>query len=67
MSENPPKITHLSAQNLADLLSQATRRKITAQQVLDIAEPAGIIAPDGSINLIEYTALLVSEVSNGRH
>lgn len=67
MPENPPKITQLSAEQLANLLSQATRRKVTAQQTLDIAESAGIVQPDGTISLIEYTAVLVREVSNGRY
>lgn len=67
MSENSLTITQLSAGQLAQLLSNALRRKITEQQVRQIAETSGICQPDGSINLIEYTAVLVSEVSNSTH
>ena len=67
MPENPLTITQLSASQLAQLLSGATRRKVTETEVLQIAETAGIIQPDNTINLIEYTAFLVSEVSNGSH
>ena len=67
MPENPVGITHLTVSQLAELLSNAARRKITQDEVLSIAEPAGIIQSDGTISLIEYTAFLVSEVSNGPH
>ncbi len=66
MPENPLTITQLSATQLAQLLSGAIRRKVTEPQVRQIAETAGIIAPDDTINLIEYTAFLVGELSNGR-
>jgi len=61
----PVKITALTADELATLLSQARRRAISGQDVLAIAEAGGIIAPDGTINLIDYTAYLVQEVAGG--
>ncbi|HOM77232.1 MAG TPA: hypothetical protein PLE88_12015 [Anaerohalosphaeraceae bacterium] len=59
------KITALTADELATLLSQASRKAISGQEVLAIAEMAGIVAPDGTINLIDYTAFLAQEVAGG--
>ena len=56
------KITALSPEELAKLLSQAGRKSIAADDVREIAETAGILSPDGTINLIDYTAFLVREV-----
>ena len=67
MSENSLTITQLSATQLAQLLSGATRRKVTAEQVQQIAEAAGIVGTDGTISLIDYTAFLVQETSRGSH
>lgn len=61
----PVKITALTADELATLLSQASRRAISGHDVLAIAEAAGIIAPDDTINLIDYTAYLAQEVAGG--
>lgn len=61
----PIKITALTADELATLLSQASRKAISGQDVLAIAEMAGIMAPDGTINLIDYTAFLAQEVAGG--
>ena len=61
----PIKITALKPEELAKLLSQASRRVISGQDVLAIAETAQIIAPDGTINLIDYTAFLAQEVAGG--
>ena len=58
----PLKITALSPQELAKVLSQAGRHVILADDVQAIAETAGILSPDGTINLIDYTAFLVREV-----
>lgn len=63
--KNPIKITALTPEELAKLLSQASRRSISGQDVLAIAQSAGIIAPDGTINLIDYTAFLAQEVAGG--
>jgi len=59
------KLTALTADELAKLLSQASRRAVSGQDVLAIAQMAGIVASDGTINLIEYTAFLVQEVFGG--
>jgi len=61
----PVKITALTAEELATLLSQASRRAISGHDVLAIAETAGVLAPDGTINLIDYTAYLAQEITRG--
>lgn len=57
------KITSLTPEELALLLSRASRKSISGQDVLAIAETAGIVSATGTINLIEYTAFLAREVS----
>jgi len=61
--QKPVKITALAAEELALLLNRASRSNISGQDVLAIAEAAGIVGDDGRINLIEYTAFLVREVA----
>ena len=63
--EKPVKITALSAEELALLLSRASRRSISGQDVLAIARTAGIVSADGMINLIEYTAFLAQRSAGG--
>ncbi|HQI08645.1 MAG TPA: hypothetical protein PLX18_12400 [Anaerohalosphaeraceae bacterium] len=65
MNQKTVKITALTVEELAKLLSQAGRKAISGQDVLAIAEAAGIIHPGGMINLIEYTAFLAKEVAGG--
>ena len=66
MSE-PIKITALTAEELATLLSRASRKGISGQDVLAIATTAGIVSADGTINLIEYAAFLAKEISHGEN
>lgn len=61
----PIKITALTPTELAKLLAQASRRAVAADDVRMIAETAGIMAPDGTINLVDYTAFLALEVTHG--
>ena len=61
------KITALTAEELATLLNRASRKNISGQDVLAIAETAEIVHADGTINLIEYTAYLVREVAGGEN
>jgi hypothetical protein len=65
MADNALKITALTAEQLAKVLSEASRRKVSVQQVLAIAENAGLVKSDGTISLIEYTAYLAKEVVRG--
>ena len=51
----------LTPETLALLLSNAGKRLITEQQVRIVAEAGGLLALDGSVNLIQYTAYLAKE------
>jgi len=62
--DNPIKITALTPEELALLLSRASRRTISGQDVLAIARTAGIVSAAGTINLIEYTAFLAQETGD---
>ncbi len=63
--DKPIKITALTPEELALLLSRASRKSISGQDVLAIARTAGIVSAAGTISLIEYTAFLAREVSVG--
>mgnify|MGYP000163470692 CR=1 FL=1 len=65
--DKPIKITALTPEELALLLSRASRKTLSGQDVLAIAETAGIVSDAGTINLIEYTAFLAREVSVGEN
>ena len=65
MNQKTVKITALTVEELAKLLSQAGRKSISGQEVLAIAEAAGIVRSGRTINLIEYTAFLAREVAGG--
>ena len=65
MNQKTVKITALTVDELAKLLSQAGRRAVSGQDVLAIAETAGIVHEGSMINLIEYTAFLAREVAGG--
>ena len=56
------RLTALSATDLARLLSAASGRRITEEQVREIAESRDLIKADGTISLIEYTASLAHDV-----
>lgn len=59
------KITALTPQDLAKLLSGASRKAVSAADIRAIAETAGILSENGTINLIEYTAFLAREIAGG--
>lgn len=65
MAKQPIKITAISAEQLARLLSSASSRKITADEIRIIAASPGITNADGTINLIAYTAFLAGELTGG--
>ena len=56
------KITALSVAEIAKVLSSASGRQITEEQVREIAESRDLIRADGTISLIEYTAVLARDV-----
>jgi hypothetical protein len=57
------RITALSVEDLAKVLSTASGRQISEEQVRQIAEDGELLHADGTINLLEYVAFLVKEVS----
>lgn len=64
-SKKALEITAMKPSELAAVLSSAYRRKITEEQVLEVAEAGNLLATDGTINLIQYTAFLAGEVGVG--
>lgn len=61
MPENPnnrQSLTALSPADLARALSAASGGRVTEDQVREIAEEGGLLAPDDTINLLKYTAYL---------
>ncbi len=65
--DKPIKITALTPEELALLLSRASRRTISGQDVVDIATTAGIVSAAGTVNLIEFTAFLAKEIAVGEN
>jgi len=59
------KITALSVAEIAKVLSSASGRQITEEQVSEIVEHGNLVKPDGTVSLIEYTAFLVRELAHG--
>ena len=63
--QKPLKITALTVAETARVLASAYGRRVTEEQVREVAEKGGLIRPDGTINLLEYTAFLVRELAHG--
>ena len=59
--KKPLEITAMRPSDLAAVLSSAYRRKVTEEQVFEIAEAGNLLSADGTINLVHYTAWLVKE------
>jgi hypothetical protein len=59
------EVTAMKPSDVVAVLSSAYRRKITEEQVLEVAEMGNLLSADGTINLIHYTAFLAGEVSVG--
>jgi len=57
--------TALLPEDLAKILSVSAKRLITPEQVTEIAEEGNLLATDGMINLIQYTAYLIQENFDG--
>jgi hypothetical protein len=66
--EQPQKlqITAISVADAAKVLASAYGRRVTEDQVREIAEHGGLVRADDTINLLEYVAYLVREVAHGR-
>ena len=65
MSEKSAKITALNAEQLAKVLSAAGGRRITEEMICADMDAGAPVNPDGTVNLIHYTAWLVKEMAGG--
>lgn len=65
MSETTPSITALTVSQIAKVLSAAGGRRITEKMVRADIDAGAPVNPDGTINLLHYTAWLVREVTGG--
>ena len=65
MSDKPAKVTALTAEQLAKVLSAAGGRRITEEMIRSDIEAGAPVNSDGMVNLIHYTAWLVKEMAGG--
>ncbi|MDP6505232.1 MAG: hypothetical protein QF886_16535 [Planctomycetota bacterium] len=64
-SPNPAlKLTALSVENAAILLSKSSGKTVTAETLRQDIEAGAPLNPDGTFNVINYAAWLVREVAN---
>ena len=54
----------LTPDTLALLLSNAGQRRITEEQVRQIAEAGDLLSVDRTVNLVQYAAFLAKEADN---
>ena len=66
MTAETPKMTALTPDQAARILSAAYRRRITEAQVRQVAEDGQLLRADGTFSLIEYVAYLAGEVVSAR-
>ena len=66
MTDESLKITALTPAQAAKILAAAHRRRVTPEQVRQVAEEAQIIRADGTFSLIEYVAYLAGDVTSGQ-
>jgi hypothetical protein len=66
MTAETPKMTALTPAQAARILSAAYRRRITEEQVRQVAEDGQLLRADGTFSLIEYVAYLAGEVVSAR-
>lgn len=55
-------MTALTPANTAKILSSAFRRRITEEDVRQIAERGGLLSPGGTLHLVEYAVFLIQEL-----
>lgn len=59
------KITAMSVPDAARAMAAAFGRRVTDEQVRQIAEAGGLLGPDDTLNLLEYVAYLIQEAGHG--
>ena len=65
MSETTPSLTALTVTQMAKVLSAAGGRKVTEEMVRGDIDAGAPVNPDGTINLVHYTAWLAKEMAGG--
>ena len=65
MSETTPSLTALTVAQVAKVLSAAGGRRITEEMVRADIDAGAPVNPDGTINLVHYTAWLAKEIAGG--
>ena len=66
ISDGGLRITALTADQIAKILSSAGGRRISEEMIRADIDAGAPTNPDGTVNLVNYTAWLVNEmVSNG--
>jgi hypothetical protein len=59
------KITAISPDDAAKVLSSAYGRRVTVEQVREVVEAGQLARADGTFSLVEYVAYLAEEVTGG--
>jgi len=65
MSETTPSLTALTVAQMAKVLSAAGGRNISEEMVRVDIDAGAPVNPDGTINLVHYTAWLAKETASG--
>ena len=65
MSDAPASLTALTAAQVAKILTAAGGRPVTEQMVRADIDASAPVNPDGTLNLLHYTAWLVKELAGG--
>ena len=63
-AQNPVNPLALNVAQLAKILSSAYNRRITEEQVRQVAEAGNLLRADDTISLLEYVAFLVQEANH---
>ena len=66
MTDESLKITALTPAQAAQILAAAHKRRITENQVRQVAEAGQLLRADGTFSLIDFVAFLAGEVVRGR-
>ena len=64
-SGKTPKITAITPKKLAEILRKSGSREVSEATIAADIEAGAPVSEDGTINMIEYAAWLVREMSRG--
>ena len=65
MTEETPKITAITPKKLAEILRKSGSREVSDETLAADIEAGSPVAENGTMNMIEYAAWLVREMSRG--